>query len=97
MSLSSASWIVLSVCIAFYLAAFSLYHFMIIRANKGLPVDQRIPHSLSFGEKKRIAEEYKAFYPRSFLYELTLGCAITLLSLALVFAVLRTWIAVGVL
>jgi uncharacterized membrane protein len=68
---------------------------MIIRVNKGLPVDQRIPRSLSFGEKKRIAEEYKAFYSRSFLYELTLGCAITLLSLALVFAVLRTWIAVG--
>jgi hypothetical protein len=77
--------------IAFYLPAFGLFHLMIFRVNQQLPPAQRIPHSLFWGEWSRLAKEYKAFYPESFLYQFTLTCAVTGLIIALGLAGFRVW------
>ena len=77
---------------ALYAAAFGLYHLMIFRVNQQLPLDdRRIPHSLYLGGWKRLARDYKRFYPRSFLYQFTLTCAVTGLILAVGFAGFRVW------
>jgi hypothetical protein len=83
---SELTWLILAVCAAFYFAAFFLYHFMVFRVNKNLPPGERIPHSLTFGQRDRLGTEYKALYPRSVVYQLTLLCAFTLIVLAAVFA-----------
>jgi predicted membrane-bound mannosyltransferase len=77
--------------IAFYVPAFGLFHWMIFKVNRNLPLDRRIPHSLYFGEWKRLASDYKAFYPGSFLYQLTLTCAVTCVVIALGLAGFRAW------
>jgi hypothetical protein len=91
---STLSWIVLGVCCAFYFAAFFLYHFMVFRVNRFLTPGERIPHSLTFGQRDRLAAEYKSLYPTSIVYQLTLLCAFTLIVLAAVFAGFRIWAAV---
>jgi len=83
--------LVLAVCCAFYFAAFLLYHFMVFRVNRNLPGDDKIPHSLTFGQRDRLAKEYKILYPKSILYQLTLLCAVTMFALAALFAVIRIW------
>lgn len=88
---SDLSWLILAVCFAFYLTAFFLYHFMVFRVNKNLSPDERIPHSLTFGQRDRLATEYKSLYPRSIVYQLTLLCAFSLIALAAVFAGIRIW------
>ncbi|HTS04665.1 MAG TPA: hypothetical protein VMP68_03710 [Candidatus Eisenbacteria bacterium] len=90
---STLSWVILGVCCSLYFAAFFLYHFMVFRVNRFLPPGDRIPHSLTFGQKDRLAAEYKSLYPRSIVYQLTLLCAFTLIVLAAVFAGLRIWAA----
>lgn len=77
--------------IASYLTAFSLFHLMIFRVNRYLLPDCRIPHFLHLGGRKKLAKEYAGFYPRSFLYRLTLTCAVTCLIIAVGFAGLRVW------
>jgi hypothetical protein len=77
--------------IAFYLPAFGLYHLMVFRVNQQLPSDRRIPHSLYLGGWSRLAKEYKGFYPRSFLYQFTLTCAVTGLIIAVGIVGLRVW------
>ena len=67
---------------------------MVFRVNRVLPPSERIPHSLTFGQRERLGAEYKSLYPRSIVYQLTLLCAFTLIALALVFAGLRIWVAV---
>ena len=67
---------------------------MVFRVNKNLAPNEQIPHSLTFGQRDRLAAEYKRLYPRSIVYQLTLLCAFTLIALALVFAGLRIWVAV---
>ena len=71
--------------LVFYIPAFALYHLMVHRVNQDLPRDRRIPHSLSLGGWKRLAEEYRGFYPRSLLYPFTVTCAATCLLIALRF------------
>jgi hypothetical protein len=83
--------LILALCAAFYLAAFFLYHFMVFRVNKNLAPGEKIPHSLTFGQRDRLGKEYKALYPRSVVYELTLISAITLIVLAITFTGLRIW------
>jgi hypothetical protein len=90
---STISWVGLGVCSAFYFAAFFLYHFMVFRVNRFLPPGERIPHSLTFAQRDRLAAEYKSLYPRSIVYRLTLLCAFTLIVLAALFAGLRIWAA----
>jgi len=82
---------ILAICAAFYFVALFLYHFMVFRVNKNLPPNERIPHSLTFGQRDRLATEYKSLYPRSMVYQLTLLCAVTLIALAAVFAGIRIW------
>jgi hypothetical protein len=77
--------------IAFYLPAFGLYHLMVLRVNRQLPPDRRIPHSLYFGKWNKLAREYKGFYPRSFLYQFTLSCAVACLIIAVGLAGFRIW------
>ena len=77
--------------IAFYLLAFGLYHLMIFRVNRHLPPDLRIPHFLYKGEWNRLGREYKGFYPRSFLYEFTLSCAVGGLIIAISLAGFSFW------
>lgn len=91
MTSSNLTSLVLAVCFAFYLAAFFLYHFMVFRVNKNLSPAERIPHSLTFGHRDRLAIEYKSQYPRSIIYRLTLLCAVSLNALAAVFAGIRIW------
>jgi hypothetical protein len=81
----------LAICCALYFASFFLYHLMVFRVNKGLVSDEKIPHSLTFGQRDRLAKEYKALYPRSILYPLTLLCAVTMLALAVAFVGVRIW------
>ena len=88
---SELTWLILAVCGAFYFAAFFLYHFMVFRVNRNLPPNERIPHSLTFGQRDRLATEYKSLYPRSIVYQLTLLCAVSLIVLAAVFAGMRVW------
>jgi len=88
---SELTWLILAVCAAFYFTAFFLYHFMVFRVNKNLPPNERIPHSLTFGQRDRLATEYKSLYPRSIVYQLTLLCAVSLIALAAVFAGIRIW------
>ena len=76
---------------AFYIPAFGLYHLMIHRVNQDLPQDDKIPHSLSLVGWNRLANEYRRFYPRSFLYQFTATCAVTCLLIALGFGGLRIW------
>jgi hypothetical protein len=83
--------LILAVCLAFFLTAFFLYHFMVFRVNKNLSPNERIPHSLTFGQRDRLAAEYKSQYPRSIVYRLTLLCAFSLIALAVMFAGIRIW------
>jgi hypothetical protein len=83
--------LILSVGAAFYFTALVLYHLMVFRVNKNLPREERIPHSLTFGQRDRLSKEYRALYPRSILYPLALACAITVVALALAFAGVRIW------
>jgi thiosulfate reductase cytochrome b subunit len=84
-------WLILAVCCAFYFTAIFLYHLMVFRVNKNLPFSERIPHSLTFGQRDRLATEYRAFYPRSNVYQLTVVCVCTLIILAAIFAGVRIW------
>ncbi len=77
--------------LAFYFPALGLYHFMIVRVNRHLPPDRRIPHSLSWGDWNRLGTQYKARYPKSFVYQLTLSCAATILILAVTLLTVRLW------
>ena len=70
---SALTWFVLAVCCAFYFAALFLYHFMVFRVNKNLPPDDRIPHSLTFGQRDRLRAEYKALSPK---HRLSDDCAL---------------------
>lgn len=88
---SAPANLILAICAAFYFAAFFLYHFMVFRVNRALPPGSGIPHSLRFGNRDRLAKEYKALYPRSILYHLTLVCAVTVFALAVAFAGFRVW------
>ena len=64
---------------------------MAFRVNKNLPPSERIPHSLTFGQRDRLAIEYKSLCPRSIVYQLTQLCAFTLVVLATLFVGLRIW------
>ena len=64
---------------------------MVFRVNRQLPPDRRIPHSLFWGQWKRVCTEYKGFYPRGIVYQLTLSCAVTILILALAILGFRFW------
>jgi hypothetical protein len=77
--------------VAFYLPAFGLYHLMVFRVNQQLPSDRKLPQLLCLGGWSRLAKEYKGFYPRSFLYQFTLTCAVTGLIIALGIVGLRLW------
>jgi hypothetical protein len=77
--------------LAVYLPTFGLFHFMIFRVNRNLPMSRRIPHSLSRGNWTNLANAYKEFYPRGILYRLSLSGAITLLVIAVAMFVLRFW------
>jgi hypothetical protein len=79
------------VFVALYLPTFGLLHFMILRVNRNLPKCQRIPHSLSWGNWTKLANEYKGFYPRSLLYRLTVSGAIALLVIAVAMFIFRFW------
>jgi hypothetical protein len=74
-----------------YLPAFGLYHLMVFGVNQQLPPDRRISHSLYFVGWSRLVSEYKSFYPKNFLYQLTMTCAITCLIVAVGLAGFRVW------
>lgn len=77
--------------LALYFPAFGLYHLMVYRVNREQPPDRRIPHSLLGGNWNRLRTEYKSFYPRSILYQLTLSCAVSVLILAVALVAFRFW------
>jgi hypothetical protein len=64
---------------------------MIFRVNRNLPGSRRIPHSLSWGNWSKLANEHKGFYPRSILYRLTVSGAIALLVIAVAMFAFRFW------
>jgi hypothetical protein len=77
--------------LSFYFPAIFLFHLMVYRVNSHLPPDMKIPHSLYFGEWKRLAREYKFYYPRSVLYPLTLACAGSIFVLGVAIFCYRFW------
>jgi hypothetical protein len=77
--------------VALGLPTFGLFHFMIFRVSRNLPSSRQIPHSLSWGNWSKLANEYKGFYPRSILYPLTVSGAIALLVIAVAMFVFRFW------
>jgi len=82
---------ILSAFLAFFLAAFFLYHFMVFKVNKHLDAGEHFPHSLTFGQRDQLRDLYKSLYPRSPVYQFTMICAIALLLLAVAFAGYRFW------
>jgi hypothetical protein len=81
--------LLVAVFLAFYFPTFFGYHLMVFRVNQCLSVEDRIPHSPSLGEWNMVAKQYKAFYPRSILYQLILSWAVTGLVLAIAIFVIR--------
>lgn len=69
---------------AVYLPALAMYHLMVLRVNRYLPPDRRIPHSLSLIGWDRLRTEYIRLYPRSSLYWMTLICAVALMVVAII-------------
>ena len=69
---------------------FGLHHFMVFRVNRQLPPERRIPHS-GWGHWQRLRTEYIGLYPRSFLSDLMLRCAVVIVLLALAMVGLRIW------
>ena len=81
--------LILSLAAAFFFAAICLFHFMIFRVIRLLPPGEKIPYYLDLRRSNRLAADYKALYPRSILYQLTLVCAVSVFVLALAFVFLR--------
>ena len=81
----------LAVGLISYLVAFGLHLFMVMKANRGLPEDDRLPYSLEFKGWNRVAKEYNLLYPRSPVYPLALSCAFVTLIVALVVFIVRFW------
>jgi len=77
--------------LAFFFAAFFLYHFLVFRVNKHLASGEKFPHSLSFGQRDQLRDLYTSLYPRSPLYDFTSISAIALILLALAFVAFRIW------
>lgn len=77
--------------IPFYLAAFGLYHFMIFSVNSQLPDSERIPHSLDWRGCNRAKNGYTRLHPKSFVYPLTVACAVAGTFIAIGFVALRFW------
>jgi hypothetical protein len=80
--------------IAFIVLVFyttGLLYFMILRVNPNLPQSEWISFSLSSGRWKRLATEYKGFYPRSVLPQLMESSACVMLVVAVATVVVRFW------
>jgi hypothetical protein len=75
----------------FYLAALGLYQFMVFAVNRRSGASEKIPHSLFWRGWNRVRNSYKTLYPRSSVYELSLGCAIAGIVIAIAFVALRLW------
>jgi ABC-type maltose transport system permease subunit len=75
----------------FYLVAFGLYHFMVLAVNNRLSASDKIPHSLFWRGWSRVRSDYKRFYPNSFVYQLSVVCAVTVAAIAVAFLALRVW------
>lgn len=74
-----------------YFTAFGLYHFMIFSVNSRLSISERIPHSLFWRGWNRVKDEYNNLHPKSYMYQLTLTCAITVVLVATALVALRFW------
>jgi len=88
-SILNAQGLILSLAAAFFLTAFTLYHLMIFRVNRLLSPGEKLPHSLDFTKGNRLARQYRALYPRSNLYHLTIISAASMFALAVAFVCLR--------
>jgi hypothetical protein len=75
----------------FYFHALGLYHFMVFRVNRQLPPHRRIRHSLFWGGWNKLRDEYKGFYPRSSVYQMTVSSAVTCLLFAAAFSAFCFW------
>ena len=69
----------------------ALLHFMILRVNQNLPQSEWISFSGSRGRWKRLATEYRGFYPRSILPQLMESSAYLMLVVAVAMVVVRFW------
>jgi hypothetical protein len=85
---------------AFWIALFGLYHYMIYAVNKHLPTSSRIPHvrisqdgmwgSHGF-EWSGVLKEYRRLYPNGFANTAAMLCLVSIVALAVTFVGLRTW------
>jgi hypothetical protein len=74
-----------------------LLYFMIFSVNQKLPQSRWVSFSVSRGRWKRLATEYKSFYPRSILPRSMESCAYAMLVVALATVVIRFWeYAIGI-
>jgi hypothetical protein len=68
-----------------------LLYFMILRVNQNLAQSRRISLSFSRGRWKRLATEYKGFFPRSILPQLLESSAYAMAIIAVATFVVRFW------
>jgi hypothetical protein len=85
---------------AFWIALFGVYHYMIYAVNKHLTASSRIPHirisqdgmwgSHGF-EWNAVLKEYRRLYPNGFASTATAVCLVSIATLAVAFVCLRIW------
>jgi hypothetical protein len=75
----------------FYFATYGLYQFTVSAVNRQLVASERIPHSLFWRGWNLVRDNYKRFYPRSSIYQLSMVCAVTVAMIALAFVALSLW------
>ena len=64
---------------------------MVFRVNKSLDTGEKFPHSISFGQRAKLRDLYKALYPRSPVYQFTMICAGAMFLVAIGFVAFRVW------
>lgn len=64
---------------------------MVFAVNRQLVASERIPHSLFCRGWNLVRDNYKRFYPKSSIYELSLVCAATVAIIAFAFVGLSLW------
>src|SRR5690349_9831378 len=85
--------ILFSVMIVVYLFALALFHLMILKVNRNLTYEDRIPHSLYWrrGGWNELRARYEGFYPGSHLYSITLSLTVLFFCAAVALSASLWW------
>jgi hypothetical protein len=85
--------ILFGMMIVVYLFTLGFFHLMIFKVNRGLPYEDRIPHSLYWrrGGWSELKARYQGFYPRSHLYSVTLYLTVLFFCAAVALTAILWW------